>query len=79
MANTIILFVPVWIIDIYITCTVHDVSSTLNIAYTCIDVIGPEKAEFLIELLDTVGRKDLSAIVREYIDKVDRESVILGY
>ena len=39
-------------------------------------MIGPEKAEFLIELLDTVGRKDLSAIVREYIDKVDRKSVI---
>lgn len=42
----------------------------MYVAYT-IDVIGPEKAEFLIELLNTVGRKDLSAIVREYIDKLD--------
>ena len=38
-------------------------------------MIGPEKAEFLIELLDTVGRKDLSAIVREYIDKLDSKYV----
>ena len=39
--------------------------------YLCAsDVIGPEKAEFLCELLDTVGRKDLTVIVKEYIDKV---------
>ena len=34
-------------------------------------MIGPEKAGFLIELLDTVGRKDLSTIVREFIDRAD--------
>ena len=35
------------------------------------DVIGAEKVGFLCELLDTVSRKDLSAIVKEYIDKVE--------
>ena len=38
-----------------------------------IDVIGPEKAEFICELLGEVGRKDLTVIVKEYIDKVDRK------
>ena len=46
--------------------------------FTCsvvvyIDVIGPEKAEFICELLSEVGRKDLTVVVREYIDKVDRK------
>ena len=36
-----------------------------------LDVIGPERVDFLCELLDTVSRKDLSAIVREYIDKLE--------
>ena len=38
-----------------------------------LDVIGPEKAEFICELLGEVGRKDLTVIVKEYIDKVDRK------
>ena len=37
------------------------------------DLLGPEKAGFLCELLDTIGRKDLTATVREYMDKVDRK------
>ena len=41
--------------------------------YFAVDLIGPEKAGFLCELLDEVGRKDLTAIVREYMDKLDRK------
>ena len=34
-------------------------------------MIGPEKAGLLCELLDEIGRKDLTAIVKEYMDKLD--------
>ena len=35
------------------------------------DLIGPEKAGLLCELLDEIGRKDLTAIVKEYMNKLD--------
>ena len=41
--------------------------------YFAVDLIRPEKAGFLCELHDEVGRKDLTAIVREYMDKLDRK------
>ena len=31
-------------------------------------MIGPEKAGLLCELLDEIGRKDLTAIVKEYMN-----------
>ena len=47
-------------------CTFYSLLSSF-----AVDLIGPEKAGFLCELLDEVGRKDLTAIVREYMDKLD--------
>ena len=43
--------------------------------YFAVDLIEPEKAGFLCELLDEVGRKDLTAIVWKYmyIDKLDHK------
>ena len=35
------------------------------------DLIGAEKTGLLCELLDEVGRKDLTAIVKEYVNKLD--------
>ena len=43
--------------------------------YFTIDLIEPEKAGFLYELLNEVGRKDLTPIVREYMEKLDRKSL----
>ena len=39
-------------------------------------MIGPEKAGLLCELLDEIGRKDLTAIVKEYMDKLDGKYTI---
>ena len=43
-------------------------SICLNVAT---DLIGAEKAGLLCELLDEIGRKDLTAIVKEYMNKLD--------
>ena len=44
--------------------------------YSATDVIGAEKAGLLCELLDEIGRKDLTAIVKEYMNKLDGKYTI---
>ena len=39
-------------------------------------MIGAEKAGLLCELLDEIGRKDLTAIVKEYMNKLDGKYTI---
>ena len=41
--------------------------------YFAVDLIRLEKAGFLCELHDEVGQKDLTVIIREYMDKLDRK------
>ena len=44
--------------------------------YFATDVISAEKAGLLCELLDEIGRKDLTAIVKEYMNKLDGKYTI---
>ena len=37
----------------------------------CIALIGPDNVAFLCELLDEIGRKDLTDKVKIYIDKME--------